>query len=97
MQQLRFGVGGGGGGGEDGSSEVERRVLELATLVEDLTYQLSTRNEELEEAVQRGEIAEVCTSGIVKFNVLALRNEGCVSYLNTLSLNYWCSHTGLYE
>ena len=48
-QQLQFG----GEGVEEG------RVMELATRVEDLTYQLGMRNVELGKVVQRGENAEV--------------------------------------
>ena len=50
-QQLDFGVGGVGEGGE--------RLVELAAQVEDLTYQLSTTQEELQAAVERAEQAEV--------------------------------------
>ena len=47
-QQLDFGAGDGG-----------ERLVELAAQVEDLTYQLSTTQEELQAAIQRAEQAEV--------------------------------------
>jgi outer membrane murein-binding lipoprotein Lpp len=47
---LDFGVGDGG-----------ERLVELAAQVEDLTYQLSTAQEELQAAIQRAEQAEVST------------------------------------
>ena len=57
-QQLDFGVGGDGGGGE--------RLVELAAQVEDLTYQLSTAQEELQASIQRAEQAEVSGHSCVK-------------------------------
>ena len=56
-QQLDFGVGGDGGG---------ERLVELASQVEDLTYQLSTAQEELQAATQRAEQAEVSSHSCVK-------------------------------
>ena len=56
-QQLDFGVGGDGGG---------ERLVELAAQVEDLTYQLSTAQEELQAAIQRAEQAEVSSHACVK-------------------------------
>ena len=55
-QQLDFGVGDGGG----------ERLVELAAQVEDLTYQLSTAQEELQAAIQRAEQAEVSSHSCVK-------------------------------
>ena len=56
-QQLDFGVGGDGGG---------ERLVELASQVEDLTYQLSTAQEELQAATQRAKQAEVSSHSCVK-------------------------------
>ena len=48
-QQLDFG----------GVGDGRERLVELAAQVEDLTYQLSTTQEELQAAIQRAEQAEV--------------------------------------
>ena len=55
-QQLDFGAGRCGVGV---ASEGAERLKELAAQVEDLTYQLSTTQEELQAALERAEQAEV--------------------------------------
>ena len=79
-QQLDFGVGGDGGG---------ERLVELAAQVEDLTYQLSTAQEELQAATQRAEQAEVSSHSCVKvilkvicrnFDVRTLKSSSFFSF-----------------
>ena len=65
-QQLDFGTGGGVGGcGVGRASEGEERLKELAAQVEDLTYQLSTTQEELQAAMERAENSEVSRGGLL--------------------------------
>ena len=63
IQQLDFGGGCGVGVATDGGE----RLKELAAQVEDLTYQLSTSQEELQTALERAEHAEVRSCPLLNF------------------------------
>lgn len=86
-QQLDFGAGGCGFGGEE-------RLKELAAQVEDLTYQLSTTEEELQAALERAGHAEVYTvyrgslQCIINCSVTVLCSMSRYVHLP----QYYCSH-----